>query len=182
MTSKVGFVEYEMSEEMATELNISNCLEVYLREKDFFYSPSSSFLKYVRTYLFENPSCKLQKLCNKKKCTKLSLYGLDLSIKYEENSGMLSREDYSKVWDEIDKLYLNYTQELGAIAKRKKEDAKKLILTYVKKYNAAPTKTMKSEIVNEIKFRLNDEYGLDGRSDRIASTSGVRCILETTQV
>lgn len=186
LVSVAGYVEIEINEEDARNDLLVRLISAYIENMIYPRSIDTvsrnllvSFFEYVK----ENMSIKLKNLIENitHTVTNLYLYGIDAPIMFgdeEEDSNLLSEDEYDKGIGEIEKIYNKYNSSL----KKEQEDHDKeindCILSYKEEYLQAETKTAKDEILKKVKMELKRKFNLDGRGDDRAKKIAIKMLYE----
>lgn len=86
-------------------------------------------------------------------------------------------ENYEQGIEEVKKIFNEYENSLKESENNKKQEIKDFILTYKQEYLKAESNTAKEKLLKIIQYNLREKFGIDGRSDSIASKIGITSLL-----
>lgn len=166
LTKIVGYKEFETSKEEASEIYLNIAVDLYLKispnEKylSFNYPEKDSFMEFIN----ENFTKSLKKLITCESYTTLSLYGIDISVGFEEDYPY-ANANFDDILAELDNLHKRYEQKLSDMKEEWNTKIISCIMSYKEKYLNSTTKSEQDEIIRRVQLELKDKFGLDSRSD-----------------
>ncbi len=178
LANLIGYYISETDEDEAIDLNFSSIIDSWINYNKISYEYSTKFRETIEDAFYNDELPELTDICNKGAFSNLALYDLEKRICWTEDNGGMDFEEWKKAVVIINELFDKFKEDFDEEEQRRKNEIQAFIEGYKNKYNCSKNKTEKNELINEIQHRLKELYGLDGRSDSIASKTGLKNILE----
>ena len=174
LTKKLGYLEFEMDEESASEINYNRMVDNYV--KKLSYKETKEFLEFLSTD--EKKQVELRKLCKTEAFSAINLYGLDIKVKYDDVPKEQALQNIALIYVELERLYDEYKKEQKRKETEINDKIHKIILSYKEKYLLAQKQKAKDDIIRDVQMKLKIEFDFDGRTDDRANKSYIKMLYE----
>ena len=178
LAKNVGYTETQVDENSASFIALKLLIDTYLEAKNpeytrlLHYNP---FCEYVR----ENKTDILNEIVEKKSYVVTVLYGIDVNVMYQGESGLdISENEFELGLAEIDKLYKEYSTTLKKAEEKRNKDINTCILNYKEQYLQSKSKVEKEGIIKKVQLELKMKFKIDGRNDYRASKIAIQTLYE----
>lgn len=178
LVKNVGYTETQVDENSASFIALKLLIDTYLEAKNpeytrlLHYNP---FCEYVR----ENKTDILNEIVEKKSYVVTVLYGIDVNVMYQGESGLdISENEFELGLAEIDKLYKEYSTTLKKAEEKRNKDINTCILNYKEQYLQSKSKVEKEGIIKKVQLELKMKFKIDGRNDYRASKIAIQTLYE----
>lgn len=177
LTSKVGYKIFKTQSDDTQKMAINVCLDEFYNRSTVYYS-KQRFCDYVYAYIEKHDNCTLKKIFPAYEYMQLTLYALDYDFMFYINDTPYPDENHIQGINELKKLYSEFENSLKEEQEIKKKQIKDSILKYKQEYEEAKSNLARETVIKKIQYELRESFGVDGRSDPLASKTGITNLLE----